>query len=472
MSKISLRKRSHPSGSKKPNFSEENKGFLKCVNEWVKKAVERQKNDQPVFDSLDHALVTSQICNVSRRSIFNIQKCEPSKKRTRGRNKIAFDDFAKNRLSRMVLGYYKRNPPVIPTLNEIHSNLREDETFPPMSRSKLHATLKTLGFTYKGRKKKMSVYQRFDIVVSRHKFLMNMEKYRNEGYNIYYQDETWCNANHTREYVWQTETSYDLLSQISYSGGLDVPQGQGQRLIINNIGSVDGFLEGCGECFVGVKDCADYHKEMNGVHYEKWWEEKVLPKLPNKSVVLIDNAKYHTRQTEESKTPNTSWRKKEIQAWLEEKKIPFVEKETIPILLSKVKALHIVKKFRLETITEEYCAKNKKDIQIQRIPVGHSELNAIELVWAKVKTEVAKKNTTFKIKDVQKLVNEALENVTPDYWQKVIHHTLKVEDSFRKIDFGKTKTPTVEPVVIYLGSDSEDSTDESDDDDSGDDECL
>lgn len=93
-------------------------------------------------------------------------------------------------------------------------------------------------------------------------------------------------------------------------------------------------------------------------------------------------------------------------------------------------------------------------------------------MWAKVKTEVAKKNTTFKIKDVQKLVNEALENVTPDYWQKVIHHTLKVEDSFRKIDFGKTKTPTVEPVVIYLGSDSEDSTDESDDDDSGDDECL
>ena len=115
--------------------------------------------------------------------------------------------------------------------------------------------------------------------------------------------------------------------------------------------------------------------------------------------------------------------------------------------------------------------KNKKNIKILRIPVGHSELNAIELIWAKVKTEVAKKNTTFKIKDVQKLVDEALSNVTPEYWQKVIGHTLKVEDSFRKIDFGSTKARTVEPVIVYLGSDSEDSTDESDDDESGD-ECF
>ena len=361
MSKVSLRKKSRPTGFKKPNFSDENKEFLKNVNAWVKKAIQRQNNDQPVFDCLDHALVTSQICNVSRRSIFNIQRGEPSKKLPKKSPKIVLDDFAKNRLSRMVLGYYKRTPPVIPTLDKIHSDIKEDESFPSMSRSRLHSILKELGFTYKGRKKKMSVYQRFDIVVSRHKFLINIERYRNEGYNIFYQDETRCNANHTKEYVWQTETTDDLLTQISYTGGLDVPQGQGQRLKINNIGSVNGFLEGCGECFVGVKDCADYHKEMNGVHYEKWFEDKALPKLPDKSVVLIDNAKYHTRQTEESKTPTTNWRKKEIQKWLEERKVPFIEKETIPILLAKAKALNIVKKYRLETLTEAYCEKKQEE---------------------------------------------------------------------------------------------------------------
>ena len=51
-----------PTGSKNTNFSDENKEFLKNINAWVKKAIERQNNDQPVFDSLDHALVTSQIC--------------------------------------------------------------------------------------------------------------------------------------------------------------------------------------------------------------------------------------------------------------------------------------------------------------------------------------------------------------------------------------------------------------------------
>ena len=88
-----------------------------------------------------------------------------------------------------------------------------------------------------------------------------------------------------------------------------MPQGEGKRLIISHIGSEDGFLDGCGECFVGVKNTSDYHHEMNGDHFENWWEKKVLPGLPNKSVVLIDNAKYHSRQTEESKKPTTKWRK-------------------------------------------------------------------------------------------------------------------------------------------------------------------
>ena len=243
--------------------------------------------------------------------------------------------------------------------------------------------------------------------------------------------------------------------QISWSGGLNVPQGQGKRLIINHIGSKDGFLSGCGECFVGVKDSSDYHKKMNGVHFEDWWDTKVLPALPNNSVVLIDNAKYHSRQTEESKVPNTGWRKKAIQEWLEKRNVSFIPKETIPMLLQKVKDLNIIKEYRLETITKKYCEKTGKNLKVLRLPVGHSELNAIELIWAQVKTEVARKNTTFKIADVQKLVNEALSNVSAENWKKVIDHTIKIENSFRKIDFGTEDMRTVEPVVIELGAESE-----------------
>ena len=49
----------------------------------------------------------------------------------------------------------------------------------------------------------------------------------------------------------------------------------------------------------------------------------------DKPVVVIDNAHYHSRQTEESKTPKISWRKAEIQGGLRKKGIPFQDpKET------------------------------------------------------------------------------------------------------------------------------------------------
>ena len=44
----------------------------------------------------------------------------------------------------------------------------------------------------------------------------------------------------------------------------------------------------------------------------------------------------------------------------------------------------MVKKYNLEDITEKLCASSDKDIRILRLPVGHSELNAIEFIWAQV----------------------------------------------------------------------------------------
>jgi hypothetical protein len=41
---------------------------------------------------------------------------------------------------------------------------------------------------------------------------------------------------------------------------------------------------------------------------------------------------------------------------------------------------------------------------ILRTPVRHCELNPIELIWAQVKGFVAENNTTFRLKDVEKLV--------------------------------------------------------------------
>ena len=47
-----------------------------------------------------------------------------------GRQKIYFDEFNKNALSRLILGFYKRNPPVLPTLDKICDEAMKMRDFP------------------------------------------------------------------------------------------------------------------------------------------------------------------------------------------------------------------------------------------------------------------------------------------------------------------------------------------------------
>ena len=35
---------------------------------------------------------------------------------------------------------------------------------------------------------------------------------------------------------------------------------------------------------------ADYHQDMNANVFENWFLEKLIPNLPEKSVVILDNA--------------------------------------------------------------------------------------------------------------------------------------------------------------------------------------
>ena len=135
---------------------------------------------------------------------------------------------------------------------------------------------------------------------------------------------------------------------------------------------------------------------MNAKHFEEWWEEKLLPNLQDKSVVVIDNASIHSRLSDNFKRPNTSWRKAEIQELLRLKNISFEDNETNAILLMKVKSVYVPKIFTLEKIAKNFCTTKGEDIKVLRLPVAHSELNPIELIWAQIKRYVAANNTTFK----------------------------------------------------------------------------
>jgi len=64
------------------------------------------------------------------------------------------------------------------------------------------------------------------------------------------------------------------------------------RVIINHIGSEDGFLEGGDDVFISKKDTKDYHNNMNSERYLQWFK-KILTLVPDKSVIVVDQAPYH-----------------------------------------------------------------------------------------------------------------------------------------------------------------------------------
>ena len=64
----------------------------------------------------------------------------------------------------------------------------------------------------------------------------------------------------------------------------------------------------------------EYHDTINAERYEKYFE--IVCKFLNpSSVIIIDNASYHSRNADNF--PVSKWRKGQLQSWLKENKVPF-----------------------------------------------------------------------------------------------------------------------------------------------------
>ena len=75
---------------------------------------------------------------------------------------------------------------------------------------------------------------------------------------------------------------------------MNVPIGKGDCYIIVHAGTKDGFIVNAKDVFKGNSSKGDYHKEMNGTKSEKWLTEQLIRNLKPHSVVVLDNAPYHT----------------------------------------------------------------------------------------------------------------------------------------------------------------------------------
>jgi hypothetical protein len=244
-----------------------------------------------------------------------------------GRPSILLDNFFKDMIRRKVHEFYINK--TYPTANNIYEEMCKEDDFPKMSETTFLRIMKSIGFQFKKLNSKSVCFEAPRIASMRHAFLRDIKRLRALGYKIHYTDETWAGANHTMKYGWLENVNdmeqflldfdYGRIQNVDgWKGGFKVPSGAGKRTIILAIGSDDGFLEPLEETalvFEGKKGSADYHDEMNWKHFSEWFR-KVLEYIPEKSVVVIDRAPYHTVQSPETKNPNSSWRKDDIIDWL------------------------------------------------------------------------------------------------------------------------------------------------------------
>ena len=138
------------------------------------------------------------------------------------------------------------------------------------------------------------------------------------------------NANHTYPKEW--------ISNDRRVGRL-IPTGKGKRLVLLHAAhETGGFIRDAELLFKSHStDGRDYHKEMNASVFEDYVEHRLLPALTEPTVVMFDNAPYHSRVEPGTAAPTTASRKDEIKKWLTDRNIAYNQGSLKPELYALVK---------------------------------------------------------------------------------------------------------------------------------------
>ena len=177
----------------------------------------------------------------------------------------------------------------------------------------------------------------------------------------------------------------------------------------------------------GILEDFDYHDNMNAESYEKYFENSCKLLKPN-SVIIIDNASYHSRNADDFRV--SKWKKSQFQDWLKDHKIPFRP----DALRTELWMLCKIHRATSTSKVIDYIAK-RYGHEVLRLPPYHCDLNAIELImiWADEKNFVARENKEMTPEYVEKLFRRRRAEITAEMC-KCVEHVEHVELSYWKTD--------------------------------------
>ena len=276
------------------------------------------------------------------------------------------------------------------------------------------------GFTFGKGTRSQRLKEKDHVVAARQRYLRRKRANRKGEDTLrpeVYLDESFVNKNHSNDFVWYFDDDGPWIQK---------PTGKGERLIIINAITTDGWVPGAKLTFKSTKKTGDYHGQMNQELFAKWFRDKLLPNIPEGSLIIMDNAAYHNVLAAHS-APTAKCKKERIRSWLEQNNIPLREdclKVELMELLNKIAPSPI---YALDEIAADHGH------EILRTPPYHPELQPIETCWAVVKNQIAR-TCDFTMANLVAQLEDAFSSVTAKTCSGLIKKVRKVEDKFWRED--------------------------------------
>ncbi|XP_066938309.1 uncharacterized protein [Macrobrachium rosenbergii] len=330
------------------------------------------------------------------------------------------------------------------TISTLTKDLKKEGIIPQKtSETSLWRILHKMGFRYKTAQRK--IYARresLDIVCKRIGALRSLRQFREEGREVVYVDETWFTTrmSHNKEWVDSTQP----FTSATYSRL--VPPGEGERFVVVAAGTSNGFVNEAFLCYAARNSSGDYHGEMNAQLFLRWLTMQLLPSLEEPSVLVIDNAPYHSQLTEGTHCPNTATKRDDLIRWLERHNIPYPPYAKRPELLSLCKENRPPPQYTVDNTIREWGH------EVVRLPPAHPELNAIEQVWGVMKRYVRSSLHRFTRADLMARLEEAKLCATKELWAGAIKRSEAFEREYWLAD---NVHDIMDPVIITLSSEDE-----------------
>lgn len=342
-------------------------------------------------------------------------KFQSPKKNLFPKKRMEVDSFTLGVIRRKVSQFYTVKK-IIPSLRKLRNELKAEDVI-DCSHEYLRKIIREMGFRFVScQSKRKLIIERHDIMALRWRYIRDISKYRAERRPIIFLDETYVNQSHNVRKCWQSKEERGATNAI----------GKGARLIIVHAGSRDGFVNNGLLIFTSHSKSGDYHGDMNAVNFQKWATEKLLPNIPQNSVVVMDNAAYHSTQID--KKPTMSSLKGHMQEWLKRKDVTFEESARKCDLMTLINQQKVEKQYRIDEIIKA------EGHTVLRLPPYHPDLNPIELVWGDIKGELARTAIDSNLEKKKEVLNSLFTNYSAEKWRKCDDHVIKNEEEYYRTD--------------------------------------